>query len=179
MSRVGKNPILVPEGVTVDISTDQHFLMAKGTLGELTVPISSQISVELKDQAVHISPKDESKVARSMWGTTRSLVSNVVHGVSKGFEIDLEIVGVGYRAAIQGQDLVMQLGFSHEIRYPIPQGISMKSEKPTSVKVSGANRQLVGQTAAEIRSFRPPEPYKGKGIKYANERLLRKEGKKK
>ncbi len=179
MSRVGKNPVSIPEGVTVDLMATEGLLKAKGAVGELSLGVHDAVSVKVESGAVVVSPKGNSKVARSMWGTTRNLVANLVEGVHKGFDINLEIVGVGYRAAVQGQDLVLQLGYSHEVKYAIPQGITIQCEKPTMIKVSGASRQLVGQTAAEIRSFRPPEPYKGKGIKYAGERLLRKEGKKK
>ena len=179
MSRVGKNPITIPEGVTVDMMLSEGVLKAKGALGELTLKVHNDVAIAIDNGSVHVSPKGNSQTARAMWGTTRSLVSNLVEGVHKGFDINLEIVGVGYCAAVQGQDLVLQLGFSHEVKYAIPQGLSITCEKPTSIKITGADRQLVGQTAAEIRSYRPPEPYKGKGIKYAGERLLRKEGKKK
>lgn len=179
MSRIGKNPISVPSDVTVEYFAAENLLKAKGAKGELSLKVSDMVNIAHDDGALTVSPKTETKAARAMWGTTRNLVSNLVEGVGKGFEIDLEITGVGYRAAVQGQTLVLQLGFSHEIKYDIPQELTVKCEKPTSIKISGADRQLLGQAAAEIRGFRPPEPYKGKGIRYATERVLRKEGKKK
>jgi len=177
MSRVGKYPVAVPDGVTVEIAND--VVKAKGKLGELTAPISSEIDVVHEDNVIKVTPKRDTKKARAMWGTTRALVSNIVTGVSTGFTVDLEINGVGYRAAIEGKDLVLSLGFSHPVRFPIPDGITMKCERPTAISISGADKQVVGQLAAEIRAFRPPEPFKGKGVKYANETILRKEGKKK
>ncbi len=177
MSRVGKYPVAVPSGVTVEIANDE--IKAKGKLGELSAPISSEVDVVVEDNVVKVTPKRESKKARAMWGTTRALVNNIVTGVSTGFTVDLEINGVGYRAAIEGKDLVLALGFSHPVRFPIPDGITMKCERPTAISISGSDKQRVGQLAAEIRAFRPPEPFKGKGVKYANEIILRKEGKKK
>lgn len=177
MSRVGKYPVAVPDGVTVEIAND--VVKAKGKLGELTAPISSEIDVVQEDNVIKVTPKRDTKKARALWGTTRALVNNIVTGVSEGFTVDLEINGVGYRAAVEGKELVLALGFSHPIRYPIPEGITMKCERPTAISISGANKQVVGQLAAEIRAFRPPEPFKGKGVKYATETILRKEGKKK
>ncbi|HCI48549.1 MAG: 50S ribosomal protein L6 [Alphaproteobacteria bacterium RIFCSPLOWO2_01_FULL_45_8] len=177
MSRIGKNPIIIPAGVTVDLTPG--LLKARGSRGELSVALHSSVEVTYADSKILVHPRDESKVARSMWGTVRNLIANLVEGVTKGFSVNLEISGVGYRAAVQGSNLVMQLGYSHEVVYAIPQGITIKCEKPTSITVSGASRQRVGQIAAEIRGFRRPEPYKGKGIKYENERIVRKEGKKK
>ncbi len=177
MSRIGKHPVPVPSGVTVNVSGQQ--VTAKGKLGELSVLLADEVSIEFTDGKVVVRPRDDSKRARMMWGMGRSLVSNLVRGVSEGFTRDLEIEGVGYRAAVQGKDLVLSLGFSHEVRYPIPQGITVKCERPTAISISGADIQQVGQMAAEIRGYRPPEPYKGKGIRYAGEYIRRKEGKKK
>ncbi|MEQ9042684.1 MAG: 50S ribosomal protein L6 [Alphaproteobacteria bacterium] len=177
MSRVGKNPVVVPSGVNVAIE-GQH-VTAKGKLGELSVTLANTVSISQEDDKVWVRPRDETKAARQMWGTARSLLSSLITGVAEGFEARLEINGVGYRAQVQGKDLVLQLGFSQEIRYPIPQGITIKCEKPTLIAISGADKRLVGQVAAEIRDFRPPEPYKGKGIKRENEIIVRKEGKKK
>ena len=177
MSRVGQNPVSVPEGVTVDIAG--QLVTAKGKLGELSVSLVDDVEVTREDNLLIVKPRGNSKQARTMWGTTRSLVQNIVTGVGEGFTIKLEIVGVGYRAAVEGKELVLQLGFSHEVRHPIPEGITIACERPTLVAISGADRQKVGQLAANIRGYRKPEPYKGKGIKYENEFILRKEGKKK
>lgn len=177
MSRVGKNPINVPGDVQVSIAG--AILTAKGKRGELTQRLSDSVSTTVEEGKIWVRPVDQSKTARAMWGTTRSLLQSVVTGVSTGFTKDLEINGVGYRAAVQGSTLSLQLGYSHDINYPIPEGITITCEKPTSISISGASKQRVGQVAAEIRAFRPPEPYKGKGIKYLDEVILRKEGKKK
>jgi large subunit ribosomal protein L6 len=177
MSRVGKYPVTVPSGVTVEIAN--RMLKAKGKLGELSLRLSEEVEAKLEDGKVVVTPRSETKRARTLWGTTRALVNNMVGGVSKGFSKTLEISGVGYRAQVQGKNLQLQLGFSHDVIYPIPAGVTIKCEKPTQITISGADRQRVGQVAAEIRAFRKPEPYKGKGIKYDNERILRKEGKKK
>ncbi len=177
MSRVGKNPVAVPSGVEVKLVGNSF--TAKGKLGELSLTLSDQVETRLEDGKVWVKPANDSKQARMMWGTTRNLVRNLINGVSQGYTKSLEINGVGYRAAVQGKTLQLQLGFSHDVNFPIPADISIKCEKPTSITVSGADKQRVGQVAAEIRSFRPPEPYKGKGIKYADETILRKEGKKK
>jgi large subunit ribosomal protein L6 len=177
MSRVGKHAVPVPNGVEVQLSGQT--LSAKGGLGTLRLVVSNEVSASIADGAVTIAPKNDSKHARAMWGTTRALVSNMVTGVSKGFTVTLEINGVGYRAAVQGNTLNLQLGYSHEIAYPIPSDIKITCERPTSITVAGADRQRVGQIAAEIRAYRRPEPYKGKGIKYAAEIVRRKEGKKK
>jgi len=177
MSRVGKYPVAVPDGVTVEIANDT--VTAKGKLGQLSAPITSDVEVKVEGNLVTVSPARETKRSRAMWGTTRALVNNLVTGVSKGFTVKLEINGVGYRAAVEGNDLVLALGYSHPVRYPIPEGISMKCERPTLIEISGADKQRVGQIASEIRAFRPPEPFKGKGVKYATETVLRKEGKKK
>jgi large subunit ribosomal protein L6 len=177
MSRIGKNPVTIPAGVRVELAGEM--LNVSGGKGKLSLPISADVTATVADGAVTIAPKDESKRARAMWGTTRALVNNMVTGVSTGFTRTLEINGVGYRAAVQGKVLNLQLGYSHDIPYPIPDNIQIACERPTLIAVSGADRQRVGQVAAEIRSYRPPEPYKGKGIKYAEETVRRKEGKKK
>jgi len=178
MSRIGKDPVAIPQGVTVDLAGDT--LTAKGRLGTLSlVVVTNEVTASIADGNVTIAPKDESKRARAMWGTTRALVNNMVTGVANGFTRNLEINGVGYRAAVQGNSLNLQLGYSHDVNYPIPSDVKITCERPTAITISGADRQRVGQVAAEIRSFRPPEPYKGKGIKYSNETIRRKEGKKK
>ena len=178
MSRIGKDPVAIPQGVTVDLAGDT--LTAKGRLGTLSlVVVTNEVTASIADGNVTIAPKDESKRARAMWGTTRALVNNMVTGVANGFTRNLEINGVGYRAAVQGSSLNLQLGYSHDVNYPIPSDVKITCERPTAITISGADRQRVGQVAAEIRSFRPPEPYKGKGIKYSNETIRRKEGKKK
>jgi large subunit ribosomal protein L6 len=177
MSRVGKNPIAIPSGVTVEIAND--VIKAKGKRGELSYQLSDEVDVTYADNVVSIAPKTQSQRSRAMWGTTRARIANLVQGVSEGFTINLEINGVGYRAAVEGKDLVLQLGYSHPVRFPIPTGIVMKCERPTAISIEGNDKQQVGQLAAEIRAFRPPEPFKGKGIKYAEETIRRKEGKKK
>ena len=177
MSRVGKKPVPVPSGVTATV-TGQTVKM-KGSKGELQFVVPTQVIVEFKDGAVSVQPKDQSKQARSLWGTSRAQVANLVEGVSKGFEKKLEITGVGYRAAMAGKALKLSLGYSHDIEYEIPAGITIVTPKPTEIVVSGIDRQRVGQVAAEIREYRGPEPYKGKGVKYAGEFIFRKEGKKK
>lgn len=177
MSRVGQLPVTVPTGVDVQIAGQN--VTAKGKLGELSLTLVDEVGIAREGETLVVSPRGESRRARTMWGTSRSLVNNLVQGVAEGFTVNLEINGVGYRAAVEGRELVLQLGYSHEVRHAIPQGIEIKCERPTAIEVSGADRQKVGQTAAEIRAYRKPEPYKGKGIKYANEILLRKEGKKK
>ena len=177
MSRIGSNPIEIPEGVEVAI--EGLLFTAKGKLGELTHEVHRAVTARVEDGKVLIQPVDESKASRAMWGTMRSLLQSAVTGVSEGFKKELEINGVGYRAAVQGDSLTLQLGYSHEINHPIPAGITIQCSKPTAITVSGASKQKVGQVAAEIRAYRPPEPYKGKGIKYAGEHILRKEGKKK
>lgn len=177
MSRVGKYPVPIPQGVQVTLQGKT--LVAKGKLGELTLPLTDDVLVEIKDSQVSVAPRRDDRRSRTMWGTTRSLVNGLITGVSSGFTKNMEINGTGYRAAVQGKDLVMNLGYSHEVRYPIPAGIKITCERPTAVRVEGADKQRVGQVAAEIRGFRPPEPYKGKGVKYVDEQILRKEGKKK
>jgi len=177
MSRIGKHPVAIPSGVEVQLSGQT--LTAKGRLGTLSLAVSGEVTATIADGAVTIAPNDESKRARAMWGTTRALVNNMITGVATGFTRNLEINGVGYRAAVQGSTLNLQLGYSHDIPYPIPQDVRITCERPTAITITGADRQRVGQIAAEIRAFRPPEPYKGKGVKYSNETIRRKEGKKK
>ena len=177
MFRVGKNPVAIPQGVTVDVAGG--VATVKGKLGTLQLPVSSHVEVKVEDGKVWVKPLSESKDARVMWGSTRANLRNLVQGVSAGYTKNLEINGVGYRAAVQGKNLQLQLGFSHDVLYPIPEGITIKCDKPTSISISGFDKQRVGQVAAEIRGYKRPEPYKGKGIKYDNETILRKEGKKK
>lgn len=177
MSRVGKYPVVVPNGVTVSMAGSN--VSVKGKLGESSLQLVDDVEASLEGNQLWVKPKGETKRARMMWGTTRALLNNMVKGVSDGFTINLEINGVGYRAAVQGKNLNLQLGYSHDINYPIPDGIAVKCEKPTSISITGKDRQIVGQIAAEIRAFRGPEPYKGKGVKYDTETILRKEGKKK
>ena len=177
MSRVGNVPVAVPDGV--DVTLDGRRITAKGKLGELSMQLTEAVTAALDDGSLVVAPVDETKHARAMWGTSRSLVQSLVIGVSKGFTKQLEINGVGYRATVQGASLHLLLGYSHDINHAIPEGITITCEKPTSITVSGADKQKVGQVAAEIRAYRPPEPYKGKGIKYVDEVVLRKEGKKK
>jgi large subunit ribosomal protein L6 len=177
MSRIGKNAVPVPQGVEVKLAG--QVIQAKGKLGQGSVTLVDEIQAEMKDGKIAVTPRNDSRRARNMWGTSRSLVNNLVNGVATGFTENLEINGVGYRAAVQGKDLVLQLGYTHEIKYPIPAGVTMKTEKPTTISITGPDKQQVGQIAAEIRAFRPPEPYKGKGVKYESETIIRKEGKKK
>ncbi len=177
MSRVGKNPVAVPSGV--DIKIDGVIVTAKGKLGELSFRATEDVEITSEEGQIWVKPRNESKRARAMWGTARARISNLVQGVSEGFTKNMEITGTGYRASVQGSNLNLQLGFSHDVVYPIPQGITVKCERPTAISISGADKQAVGQMAAEIRAFRPPEPYKGKGVRYADEEILRKEGKKK
>ena len=178
MSRVGKNPVTIPQGVTVDVAGG--VATVKGKLGTLKLPITKQVDVSVKDGKVWVKPLQEDDTqSRVLWGTTRANLRNMVEGVSKGYSKALEISGVGYRAAVQGKNLQLQMGYSHDVLYPIPEGITIKCEKPTAVLITGYDKQKVGQVAAEIRAVRPPEPYKGKGIKYDTETILRKEGKKK
>jgi len=177
MSRIGKNPVAIPDGVRVELH-DQT-LSVRGTNATLSLVISNDVTATIADGNVTVAPKDEGKRARAMWGTTRALINNMVTGIATGFTRNLEINGVGYRASVQGSNLNLQLGYSHDIAYPIPPDVKIVCERPTAIAISGADRQRVGQVAAEIRSFRPPEPYKGKGIKYSDETIRRKEGKKK
>jgi large subunit ribosomal protein L6 len=177
MSRIGKKPVPVPAGVTA--SVDGQTVKVKGPKGALQFVAPDEVGVTMDKGAIKVDPRSDSKRARSMWGTSRTLVANLMTGVTRGFEDKLEINGVGYRAAVQGKNLQLALGYSHDVVYPIPEGISIVTPKPTEIVVSGIDKQRVGQVAAEIRSFRGPEPYKGKGVRYAGEFIFRKEGKKK
>jgi large subunit ribosomal protein L6 len=178
MSRVGKYPVPVPAGVTV--TQVGETVVAKGKLGELSMPlVTDAVAIEIGSNEVAVKPLGTDRRSRTLWGTTRSLINGMVIGVSSGFSKSMEINGTGYRAAVQGSDLVLSLGYSHEIRYPVPAGIKITCERPTAIKVEGSDKQKVGQVAAEIRAYRGPEPYKGKGVRYTDEVILRKEGKKK
>lgn len=177
MSRIGKKPVSVPDGVSINV--DGNTITAKGPKGELHYVVNDDVLVKLEEGAVQIDPKDNSKRARSQWGMSRTMISNIVDGVKDGFEKRLEINGVGFRAAMQGKNLQLALGFSHDVVYEVPEGIQVATPKPTEIVVTGIDKQKVGQVAAEIREFRGPEPYKGKGVKYADETIFRKEGKKK
>jgi len=177
MSRIGKKAVVVPSGVTA--SVEGQTVKVKGPKGALSLVLHDDVQVKMDKGGIQVDPRDETKRARSMWGTSRTLVSNLINGVTKGFEEKLEITGVGYRAAVQGKSLQLQLGFSHDVNYPIPEGIAIATPKPTEITITGVDKQKVGQVAAEIRGFRPPEPYKGKGVKYVGEYIFRKEGKKK
>jgi large subunit ribosomal protein L6 len=177
MSRVGKHPVSLPQGVSAEIKGNT--VVVKGKLGTLSLDYPAEVKVELADGKISVQPVSQSARARMMWGTIRNRVANMVKGVSEGFKKVLDIEGVGFRAAMQGKDLVLQLGFSHEVRYQAPTGIEIKAEKPTQLLISGFDKQMVGQVAAEIRGMKKPEPYKGKGIRYAGEQIRRKEGKKK
>ena len=177
MSRIGKQPVAIPKGVTANV--EGQTVSAKGPKGSLAVALGDRVSVNMTDDGIRIEPKEETKEARALWGMSRTMVQNIVAGVTQGFEERLEINGVGYRAQVQGKSLNLALGYSHEVNYPIPEGIQVVTPKPTEIVISGIDKQKVGQVAAEIRRWRPPEPYKGKGVKYANEFIFRKEGKKK
>jgi large subunit ribosomal protein L6 len=177
MSRIGKKPVQVPAGITA--SVDGQKVTAKGPKGELFFVANDEIKLEIKDNAISVTPVNDSKDARSKWGMSRTMIENILKGVKDGFERKLEINGVGYRASLQGKNLQLALGFSHDVVYQTPEGISIAVPKPTEIIVSGIDKQQVGQVAAEIREYRGPEPYKGKGVKYAGERIVRKEGKKK
>ncbi len=177
MSRIGKRPVPVPAGVTASVEGQK--ITAKGPKGELHFVANDEVKVEFNDNAVSVTPVNDSKDARSKWGMSRTMVENIFKGVKDGYERKLEINGVGYRAAMQGKNLQLALGFSHDVVYEAPEGITIAVPKPTEIIVSGINKQQVGQVAAEIREYRGPEPYKGKGVKYAEERIVRKEGKKK
>ncbi|MDH3579659.1 MAG: 50S ribosomal protein L6 [Hyphomicrobiales bacterium] len=177
MSRIGSKAVEIPDGVSASVDGQQ--ISAKGPKGELSVVLTDGVTAEVTDDGIAVSPRDDSKQARSMWGMSRTLISNIVVGVAEGFTKKLEIVGVGYRAQVQGSTLQLQLGLSHDVSYPIPEDIKIASPKQTEIEISGIDKQRVGQVAAEIRSYRPPEPYKGKGIRYQDEYVFRKEGKKK
>jgi len=177
MSRIGKKPVSIPSGVTANV--EGQTVKVKGPKGAMQVVLPEDVVVKMDAGTVKVDPRNETKRARAMWGTSRTLVSNLVTGVTKGFEKRIEITGVGYRAALQGKNLQLALGYSHDVIYPVPEGITIAAPKPTEIVVTGMDKQKVGQVAAEIRAFRPPEPYKGKGVKYAGEYIFRKEGKKK
>ncbi|MGE4372706.1 MAG: 50S ribosomal protein L6 [Xanthobacter sp.] len=177
MSKIGKLPVAIPAGVTTKL--EGQTVKVKGPKGALEVTIVDEISAKIEGSEIILSMNGETSRHRAMWGLSRTLVANLVDGVTKGFEKKLEITGVGYKAAVQGKNLNLSLGYSHDVIYAIPEGIQITTPKPTEVIVAGMDRQKVGQVAAEIRKFRPPEPYKGKGVKYAGEFIFRKEGKKK
>ena len=177
MSRLGKKPIPAPNGVTVTVKGQE--VSVKGPKGTLNFRAHDDVEVSFGDGAISVKPRHETTRARALWGTTRAVLANNVKGVTDGFEKNLELTGVGYRAAMQGKNLQIALGYSHDVIYPVPEGIAIATPKPTEILVSGIDKQKVGQVAAEIRAFRPPEPYKGKGVKYADEYIFRKEGKKK
>src|SRR5215467_12012909 len=177
MSRIGKKAVAIPSGVTA--SVEGQTVRMKGPNGALQFVVPDEIAVKMEKGAIKVDLRSDSKRARALWGTSRTVVANLVTGVTKGFENRLEISGVGYRAAVQGKNLQIALGYSHDVIYPIPDGIAIAAPRPTEIVVSGIDKQRVGQVAAEIRAFRPPEPYKGKGVKYAGEYIFRKEGKKK
>ena len=177
MSRIGKKAVPVPTGVTVSVTGQT--VAVKGPKGELKEVLNAQVLVKMQEDGVKVDPINQTKLARSSWGMSRTLVANMVKGVTDGYSKSLEINGVGYRAALDGKVLKLNLGYSHDVNYPVPEGIDIKTPKPTEIVITGINKQRVGQVAAEIRDWRGPEPYKGKGIKYAGETIFRKEGKKK
>ncbi len=177
MSRVGKKPVAVPAGVTAKV--DGQSVSVKGAKGELHFVVPDEVNVKLDNNAIIVDPRLESKRARAMWGMSRSMINNLVTGVTAGFSKTLEITGVGYKAAVAGKNLQLSLGFSHDVVYAIPAGVTIVTPKPTEINISGADKRQVGQVAAEIRSYRGPEPYKGKGVRYSDEFIFRKEGKKK
>ena len=177
MSRIGKHAVAVPSGVDIEVSGQT--VQVKGKLGSLATTLPGEVQLALNDNKLTVAPRGDEQRARAMWGMSRSLVQNMVTGVTQGFTTKLEISGVGYRAAVEGKMLTLQLGYSHDIKFAVPEDVKITCETPTAITITGADRQRVGQIAAEIRAFRKPEPYKGKGIKYANEKILRKEGKKK
>jgi large subunit ribosomal protein L6 len=177
MSRIGKKPVPVPAGVTANVAG--QVVKIKGAKGEMSFTVPDDVSVSMEDGAIAVQPRSQSKVARSLWGTSRARIANLVIGTTAGFEKKLEINGVGYKAAVNGKVLKLSLGFSHDIDYAIPEGVAIVTPKPTEIVITGIDKQVVGQTAAEIRDYRGPEPYKGKGVKYAGEFIFRKEGKKK
>ena len=177
MSRIGKKPVPLPKGVTANV--DGKTVRVKGPKGELSLRLVDEVEASVGEDGITVNPREGVERGRQMWGLSRTLVNNLVVGVTQGFSQRMEINGVGYRAAVQGKNLNLQLGFSHDVSYSIPAGINIVAEKPTALTISGIDKQLVGQVAAEIRSYRPPEPYKGKGVKYTGEYIFRKEGKKK
>ena len=177
MSRIGKYPVAVPAGVQVALAGRR--LTAKGKLGELYLDLVDVVDATVEDGRVAVAPRGNTRQAQMMWGTTRALLANMVQGVSAGYTKAMEIQGTGFRASVQGKNLVINLGFSHDVTYPVPAGITITTPRPTAIVVQGVDKRLVGQVAAEIRAFRPPEPYKGKGVRYETEQVRRKEGKKK
>ena len=177
MSRIGKKPIPVPQGATATVEGQN--VRFKGPKGELSFVVHEDIEVKLENGEIKVDPRTKTQRARSMWGLSRTMVQNLATGVTTGFERKLEIEGVGYRASVQGKNLVLALGYSHDVNYAIPQGVTITTPKPTEIVITGSSKQQVGQVAAEIREWRPPEPYKGKGVRYAGEFIFRKEGKKK
>jgi large subunit ribosomal protein L6 len=177
MSRVGKKAVPIPAGVTASI--EGQVVKMKGPKGALELVLHDDVAAKMEPGGIKVDPRSDTKRARAMWGTHRALVANLVEGVTKGFERRLEISGVGYRAQLQGKNLQIQLGYSHDINFAVPEGITITVPRPTEIVISGIDQQKVGQAAAEIRAFKPPEPYKGKGVKYSNEFVFRKEGKKK
>jgi len=177
MSRVGKYPVEVPAGVQVSVANGTF--TAKGSLGEMKLALTDLVDTKVEGNTVSVAPRTSAARSRMMWGTTRALIANMVKGVSTGYAKSMEITGTGYRAAVQGQNLVLNLGYSHDVIYPVPAGIKISCERPTAIKVEGVDKRQVGQVAAEIRAFRGPEPYKGKGVRYSDETIRRKEGKKK
>jgi large subunit ribosomal protein L6 len=177
MSRIGKKPVPIPSGVTANV--EGQTVTMKGPKGALALVLPDDVTVTMDKGVIKVDPRTETNRARAMWGTSRTLVANLVAGVTKGFQDKLDITGVGYRASVQGKNLQIALGYSHDVIYPIPDGIAIATPKPTEIVVTGIDKQKVGQVAAEIRGFRPPEPYKGKGVRYSGEYIFRKEGKKK
>ena len=177
MSHIGNKAVAIPSGVTANV--EGQTIKVKGPKGALQVVLHDDVAAKMDKGGIALDPRSETKRARSLWGTSRTLVANLVTGVTKGYEEKLEITGVGFRAAVQGKQLNLQLGYSHDVNFPIPQGITIATPKPTEIVITGIDKQLVGQVAAEVRGFRRPEPYKGKGVKYVNEYIFRKEGKKK
>jgi large subunit ribosomal protein L6 len=177
MSRVGKNPVKLADGVTAEVNG--QIVKVKGKLGELSMTVHKNVAVKLENGEITVSPKDDSRETRALWATMRNLIKNMVLGVSAGYTKNLEIHGVGLRANLQGSNLNLQLGFSHDINFPIPDGIKIAVEKQTKISVTGIDKQQVGQVSADIYRMKPPEPYKGKGIRYEGQQILRKEGKKK
>jgi large subunit ribosomal protein L6 len=177
MSRIGNKAVAVPSGVTANV--EGQTVKVKGPKGAMQLVLHDDVTAKMDKGGITLGPRNETKRARSMWGTSRTLIANLMSGVTKGFEERLEIVGVGFRAAVQGKSLQLQLGYSHDINYPIPEGITITAPKPTEILITGTDKQKVGHVAAEIRGFRPPEPYKAKGVRYSGEYIFRKEGKKK
>ncbi|MFN7901231.1 MAG: 50S ribosomal protein L6 [Holosporales bacterium] len=177
MSRLGVKPIALPDGLTAQVSGNTVAFNSK--LGKVEHTVHSLVTIKLDGKSLVLAPTEKTTLARTQWGTHHSLLRGIVQGLSKGYTVPLEITGVGFRAAVQGKELVLQLGFSHEVRYPIPAGITIKCDKPTSISITGADKQLVGQVAATIRGMKPVEPYKGKGIRFEGQKITLKEGKKK